>query len=117
MGPNSVPEEIRRLKPKGISVKPVKGNYYVYSHSQVKDPVTGKWKTATGKLLGKIIPGVGFCPREDGIKGESITCFDYGKYLLAARHAKEDFSLLKEFLNPDAYGTGNDLFRQWICRT
>lgn len=117
MGPYSVTEGIRRLKPKGTSVKPVKRNYYVYSHSQVKDPVTGKWKTATGKLLGKIIPGVGFCPREDGIKGESITCFDYGKYLLAARHAKEDFSLLKEFLNPDAYGTGNDLFRQWICRT
>lgn len=101
MGQYSVPEEIRRLKPKGTSVKPVKGNYYVYSHSQVKDPVTGKWKTATGKLLGKIIPGVGFCPREDGIKGEYITCFDYGEYLLAAKHAKEDFSLLKEFFNPD----------------
>lgn len=101
MGPYSVTEGIRRLKPKGISVKPVKGNYYVYSHSQVKDPVTGNWKTATGKLLGKIIPSVGFCPREDGIKGESITCFDYCEYLLAAKHAKEDFSLLKEFFNPD----------------
>ena len=29
MGDYSVPEEIRRLKPKGTSVKPIKGNYYV----------------------------------------------------------------------------------------
>ena len=55
MGKYSVPEEIRRLKPKGTSVKPIKGNYYVYTHSQVKDPETGKWKTATGKLIGRII--------------------------------------------------------------
>ena len=101
MGNYSVPEEIRRLKPKGTSVKPVKGNYYVYTHSQVKDPETGKWKTATGKLIGKIIPGVGFCPKEDEIKREVITCFNYGEYLLACKHAKEDHKLLKEFFNPD----------------
>ena len=101
MGAYSVPEEIRRLKPKGTSVKPVKGNYYVYTHSQIKDPETGKWKTATGKLIGKIIPGVGFCPGGSNTKEESVTCFDYGEYLLGCKHAKEDLARLKECFNPE----------------
>ena len=101
MGKYSVPEEIRRLKPKGTSVKPIKGNYYVYTHSQVKDPETGKWKTATGKLIGRIIPGIGFCSNDEGVKREVVTCFDYGEYLLACSHAKDDYNLLKEFFNPD----------------
>ena len=101
MGNYSVPEEIRRLKPKGTSVKPVKGNYYVYTHSQVKAPKTGKWNTATGKLISKIIPGVGFCPKKDEIKRECITCFNYGEYLLACKHANDDYKLLKDFFNPD----------------
>lgn len=101
MGTYSVPEEIRRLKPKGTSVKIIKGNYYVYSHSQIKDPETGKWKTATGKLLGKIIPDVGFCPRDNGNQKDIITCFDYGEYLLGCSRAKEDFIRLKECFTPE----------------
>ena len=101
MGSYSVPEEIRRLKPKGTSVKPIKGNYYVYTHSQIKDPKTGKWKTATGKLVGKIIPGVGFCPSSSETKTDQITCFDYGEYVLGCKHAKEDLKLLKECFNPE----------------
>ena len=30
-----------------------------------------------------------------------MTCFDYGEYLLACSHAKDDYNLLKEFFNPD----------------
>lgn len=97
----SVPEEIRRLKPKGTSVKPIKGNYYVYTHSQKNDPETGKWKTATGKLVGKIIPGVGFCPSGSDTKNEQITCFDYGEYVLGCKHAREDLKLLRECFNPE----------------
>lgn len=97
----SVPEEIRQMKPKGTAVKVIKGNYYVYSHSQVKDPETGRWKTATGKLLGKIIPGVGYCPRIAASSLGRITCYCYGEYLLATFLAKDDFVSLKRLFNPD----------------
>jgi len=101
MGDYSVPEEIRKLKPRGTNVKKIKGQYYVYSHSQSKDPVTGKWKTNPGKLLGKIVPGVGYCPKELASSEGKITCFNYGEYLLACSLSKCDFVLLKKVFNPD----------------
>lgn len=102
MGDYSVPAEVRAFKPKGSMVKRIKGNYYVYSHSQSKDPATGKWKTAPGKLMGKIVPGVGYCPKgQRASSGGGITCFDYGEYLLACGVAKGEFDTLKKVLNPD----------------
>lgn len=101
MGAYSVPEEIRKLKPKGTIVKVVKGKYYVYSHSQHKDPVTGKWMTDPGKILGRIVEDVGYIPNEDASKNKGITCFDYGSYLLVCTLAGKDFLLLKEFFNAD----------------
>ena len=101
MGAYSVPEEIRKLKPKGTIVKVVKGKYYVYSHSQHKDPVTGKWMTDPGKILGRIVEDVGYIPNEDASKNKGITCFDYGSYLLVCALASKDFLLLKEFFNAD----------------
>lgn len=65
----------------------------------MKDPETGKWKTATGKLIGRIIPGVGFCPNDDGARNEKVTCFNYGEYLLACALARDDFERLKECFN------------------
>lgn len=102
MGDYSVPENIRALKPKGTIIKKIKGNYYVYSHSQVKDEKTNKWKTTPGKLLGKIVPNVGFCPKESKIDSvDSITCFDYGEYLLTCGIAKTEYDLLTKIFNPD----------------
>lgn len=102
MGNYSVPEEIRALKPKGTIVKKIKDNYYVYSHSQVKDEVSNKWKTTSGTLLGKIIPGVGFCPKESKIDSiNKITCFNYGEYLLTCELAKDEFKLLTKIFNLD----------------
>lgn len=101
MGVYSVPEEIRKLKPTGTIIKVVKGKYYVYSHSQHKDPSTGKWKTDPGKILGRIIEGVGYIPNEDASKNKRITCFDYGPYLLACSLANRDFLLLKEFFTAE----------------
>ena len=101
MGNYTVPDEIRSLKPTGTIVKKIRDNYYVYSHSQHKDPESGKWKTDAGKLMGKIIPGVGYCPSvEESSKGK-ITCFDYGEYLLACSLSVEDYEKLKECFNPD----------------
>lgn len=102
MGEYSVPAEIRALKPKGTIVKRIKGNYYVYSHSQSKDPATGRWKTAPGALMGKIVPGVGYCPKgERASSGGRITCFDYGEYLLACGVARAELDALKKVFNPD----------------
>ena len=87
----------------------------------MKDPETGKRKTAMGKLIGRIIPRVEFRPNDDWAKREAVTCFDYGEYLLACLHAKEDFNLLKKnlkckgeediFLIQDQ-AVNRDLFRQ-----
>lgn len=101
MGDYTVPAEIRAMKPKGTIVKKIKGQYYVYSHSQSKDPQTGKWKTDSGKLLGKIIPGVGYAPNDKTCEIQGITCYDYGQYLLAAKLGLDDFNMLKECFNPD----------------
>lgn len=101
MGSYSVPDEIRKLKPVGTNVKKIKGKYYVYSHSQSKDPVTGKWKTNPGKLLGKIVPGIGYVPRKETIAKKETTVFEYGEYLLACRLAKAELELLKQCFTPE----------------
>ena len=101
MGDYSVPEEIRKLKPVGTIIKVVKGKYYVYSHTQHKDPDTGKWKTDPGKILGRIVDGVGYIPNEDVSRKKGITCFDYGSYLLCCSLGKDDFNLLKEYFNAE----------------
>ncbi len=101
MGDYSVPAEICAFKPKGSVVKKTKGNYCVYSHSQSKDPAMGKWKTAPGALLGKIAPGVGYCPKGQGAsEGGGVTCFDYGEYLLACGLAKGEFGWCMESVRP-----------------
>lgn len=102
MGDYTVPEDIRAFKPAGTIVKKIKNNYYVYSHSQTKDEVTGKWKTKPGELLGKIIPGIGYCPKEKKTTSiDKITCFDFGEYFLACNIAKSEYNLLKEVFNID----------------
>lgn len=101
MGAYAVPEEIRRMKPVGTIVKVVKGGYYVYTNSRHKDPETGRWKTDSGKLVGKIVPGVGYLPKESSAEGSGVTCFDYGQYLLASTLAKDDVARLREVFNPE----------------
>lgn len=53
------------------------------------------------KLLGKIITRLGFCPEDDGAIGPAITCFNYCEYLLASKHSKDDFNLLKKMYHTD----------------
>jgi len=101
MGNYTVPPEILALKPRGTIVKKIKSGYYVYSHSQYKDEKTGKWKTSSGKLLGKIVPGVGYCPNFSKCSEDRITCFDYGEYLLASKLSVQEYGLLLKVFNPD----------------
>lgn len=102
MGDYSVPEDVRAFKPKGTIVKKIKNNYYVYSHAQKKDAKTGKWKTKPGSLLGKIVPGVGYCPNQAKTTSlNEITCFDYGEYFLACSVADTEYALLRKVFNAD----------------
>ena len=78
-GKYSVPEEIRRLKPRGTMVKKINGHFYVYGMKNTKDPTTGKWKTVTTGILGKITLEDGYVPNEDA----GYTVLEYGAYHLA----------------------------------
>lgn len=101
MGAYTVPEEIRRMKPKGTTVKVVNGSYYVYTNSRHKDEVSGKWKTDPGKLLGKIVEGVGYIPKGTRSEGGAVTVYEYGEYLLACTLCIDDLSILKECFNAE----------------
>jgi transposase len=101
MGAYAVPEEIRKMKPKGSTVKVVNGSYYVYTNSRHKDEGSGKWKTDPGKLIGKVVPGVGLIPKGVQVESRRITCYEYGEYVLACGCAKDDFLRLKECFTAD----------------
>ena len=77
-GKYSVPEEIPRLKPRGTMVKKINGHFYVYGMKNTKDPTTGKWKTVTTGILGKITLEDGYVPNEDA----GYTVLEYGAYHL-----------------------------------
>lgn len=61
-GSYAVSENIRRMKPRGTMVKKIKGHYYVYGMKSVKDGKTGRWKTKSLGILGKITEEDGFIP-------------------------------------------------------
>ena len=101
MGAYTVPDEIKMMKPKGTAVKVVNGGYYVYTNSRHKDAESGKWKTDPGKLLGKIVPGIGYIPKGTQTEEKSITVYEYGEYLLACSLCQDDFRILRECFNAD----------------
>lgn len=49
----SVPETIRRFKPKGTMVKRISDYYYVYEYSSYTDE-NGKSRTKMGRAIGSI---------------------------------------------------------------
>lgn len=51
----AVPENIRKMKPRGTMVKKIKGHYYVYRMQHIKDEKTGKWKIKSLGIIGKIV--------------------------------------------------------------
>lgn len=97
MGNYAVPEEIRKLKPKGTMVKAIHGKYYVYEYSCVKE--NDKWKTKTGKMIGTISPDLGYISNENFQKDEEITCFNFGEYFLVYQLGLPVYEKLKEFFN------------------
>ncbi len=58
------PEWATSLRTKGTELRLLKGNYYLYSYSNVYDPIKKQSKKITGKLLGRITEKEGFIPSE-----------------------------------------------------
>ena len=103
-GKYSVPEEIRRLKPRGTMVKKINGHFYVYGMKNTKDPTTGKWKTVTTGILGKITLEDGYVPNEDA----GYTVLEYGAYHLAEECAAGIRSQFSQ-----AFGKGENARKIW----
>ncbi len=103
MGKYTVPENIRKMKPKGTIVKFIHNKYYVYEHFNKKDS-DGKWNTKSGKLLGYINPNKGFIPNTNFIMSEDITTLEYGQYAVVLNNSKNTLNkLLNHFNTKDAY--------------
>lgn len=98
MGKYSVPENIRKLKPKGSVVKVVKGNYYVYSQKNIKDTNTGKWKIKSGEYLGKI-NNDGFVAVDDQYINENDNVYEFGQYGITYLLASEVKDKLNNFFD------------------
>ena len=79
MGKYSVPENIRKFKPKGTMVKLISGNYYVYEYKMIKGD-DGKRHTKMGSLIGTIKEGIGFIPNNSFVCDAEISTLDYGDY-------------------------------------
>lgn len=95
MGNYSVPESIRKFKPKGTMVKRINGkDFYVYDYKCVIE--NGKKKTVTGKMIGKIIEGKGFIANNNYIKDDNPTTLEYGQYRFVLESTKDIFEDLKK---------------------
>ena len=100
MGNYSVPEEIRKQKPKGTMVKNISGHYYVYEYTGYTDE-NGKRKTKMGRAIGSIKPGIGFVPNDNRNTDLEISTLDFGDYALAVANSGECLRMLKEHFNAE----------------
>lgn len=96
-GTFSVPENIRKLKPKGTMVKKIHNKYYVYNFKNEK--INGKWKTKMGNLIGTITLADGFIPKEKFIISDEPTVLEFGQYLFAYELGINVLEKLKIFFN------------------
>ena len=99
MGNYSVPESIRRHKPKGTMVKRISNYYYVYEYSNYTD-ADGKRHTKMGKVIGSIKEGIGFIPNGTFACDEEISSLEFGEYAITTANSKKTLTLLKECFNP-----------------
>lgn len=108
MGQYSVPDNIRKLRPAGTTVKAQKGHYYVYEYKstsvkEVQPDGTSKWKTKTvmGACIGYITLEEGFVSNKNKLAYSDITVFEYGAYLFIKEYAGTTLTLLKKTFHPN----------------
>ena len=104
MGKYSVPEEIRKLKPKGTMVKNISGYFYVYEFSNYTDE-NGKRHTKMGKIIGSIKKGIGFVPNNNFNRKEEITSLDFGEYAITLANSSKTLGWLNDCFNPQDAAT------------
>ena len=104
MGKYSVPEEIRKLKPKGTMVKNISGYFYVYEFSNYTDE-NGKRRTKMGKVIGSIKEGIGFVPNNNFNRKEEITSLDFGEYAITLANSSKTLGWLNDCFNPQDAAT------------
>ena len=100
MGRYSVPESIRRQKPKGTMVKNISGYYYVYEYKSVKGD-NGERRTQMGKLIGSIKPGIGFVPNSSFLCDSEISTLEFGEYAVTLANSQKTLALLRGCFNPE----------------
>ena len=93
-----VPEEIRKLKPKGTMVKALHGRFYVYSFSCYKDS-NGKWKTKMGNVIGQITLEKGFIANNSYNTDIEISTLEYGQYAIVVNNSKIVLDRLSKHFN------------------
>lgn len=108
MGKYSVPENIRKAKPKGTMVKHIKNGYYVYNYSssqkaEFDENGNKRWKTQTtmGECIGLITEKDGFIPNDSYISKDTITGRNYGDYAFAVYCSTETYTRLTSVFHPD----------------
>lgn len=103
MGKYSVPEKIRKQKPKHTIVKKIGNHYYVYSYTYYKDK-NGKWQTKPSAEIGKITEEHGFVPNSNYSLSTDITTLEYGQYAVTLKNTEKVINRLLEVFNPiEAY--------------
>lgn len=100
MGNYSVPESIRKYKPKGTMVKRISGHYYVYEYASIKGD-DGKRHTKMGKLIGSIKEGIGFVPNNSFNCDTEISTLEFGEYAVVLANSQDVLALLQECFNPE----------------
>ena len=107
MGNYSVPESIRKMKPRGTMVKRISNGYYVYAYTSQKVSVGTKdgkhiWKTKTvmGDCIGTITERDGFIPNDSFVSKDIITSKNYGNYAFAIECSKSTLNRLMEVFHP-----------------
>lgn len=99
MGAYSVPESIRKMKPRGTMIKNISNRYYVYEFSNYTSE-DGKRHTKMGKLIGTIKEGIGFIPNDTFAKETEITTLEFGEYAITLANSEKTLQLLKNSFNP-----------------
>lgn len=98
MGKYSVPESIRKYKPKGTMVKCISGHYYVYEYSSIKGD-DGKRHTKMGKILSSVKEGIGVIPNNNFICDSEISTLEFGEYAIVLANSQKTLDLLEECFN------------------
>ena len=106
MGNYAVPEEIRKMRPAGTTVKSIKGHYYVYEYTPTSIKVTmadgsTRWKSKTtiGACIGQITYEDGFIRNGGKLTDTETTVFEFGCHFLIKESAAGTLGLLKDFFN------------------